>query len=413
MKILLSAFACLPDTGSETGVGWRWACELAKRHEVVVLTDTSRRARIEQAMASKPNANLRFVYFRPTWVARIPLAKKTAHLVYLAWQFSALPVARRLHREHAFDLIQHLTYGAFRHPSLLGFVGPPFVFGPVGGGERCPWPLRQSMPAASKLTEALRDVVNRLAQWDPLLWAALSKTDLVLARTEATWRALPFWVRSKTEIRHEIGVELAAVCPTTKVRCAGAPFEVLFAGRLLGWKGVHLALAAFAKCAETRQDGHFTVVGSGPMRSVLEKSARRLGIAGRVRFLAQIPQSELFDLYQRMDCFLFPSLHDSGGTVVLEALACGLPVICLDLGGPAAFIDDGCGRIVPTRGRSESEVVVGLAAALQSIASDPALQTTLSENALVRARELTWELQVRRAYEVIGRHIHSLRGKLA
>ena len=99
MKILLSAFACVPNVGSEGGVGWRWAIELAKLHEVIVVTDATRREAIEAELAVRPIANLQFVFFRPGWLARVPLNSTTAQLLYTAWQFALLPFARRLQRE--------------------------------------------------------------------------------------------------------------------------------------------------------------------------------------------------------------------------------------------------------------------------------------------------------------------------
>ncbi|ODS67744.1 MAG: hypothetical protein ABS43_29850 [Bordetella sp. SCN 67-23] len=108
MKILLSAFAYAPNVGSEPGVGWRWAQELAKHHQVTVVTDMTRRELVEADGVQMPD-NVEVVYYRPGWLCAIPLNSTTAQVLYTLWQFGLLGFARRLHRERRFDLAIHCT----------------------------------------------------------------------------------------------------------------------------------------------------------------------------------------------------------------------------------------------------------------------------------------------------------------
>jgi glycosyltransferase involved in cell wall biosynthesis len=98
---------------------------------------------------------------------------------------------------------------------------------------------------------------------------------------------------------------------------------------------------------------------------------------------------------------LFPSLHDSGGHVVLEAMAHGLPVVCFDLGGPGSMVDVSCGRVIVTAGRSRAAVVRGLTDALQELADDPQLRRQLGERAREHVRRYDWRRQVARVYAEI------------
>nr|WP_315478726.1 glycosyltransferase [uncultured Rhodoferax sp.] len=399
MKILLSAFACAPNTGSEAGGGWVYACELAKTHEVWVLTDVSRKVLIERFAHSLPS-NLRFVYYRPNWVSKLKLNSKTAHLIYQAWQMGAWRVAKALDGEHNFDVCWHLTYGVFRQPSWMWKVGKPFVFGPVGGGERAPMRLWKSMPIGEKLRELARDIVNQLAWALPGLRATYKNADLVIARTEDTRQILPTWAQTKTKVQQEIGGYPARVDATQRKAHSGA-LKVLFAGRLLGWKGTHLAISAFAQFLNAGGKGEFTIVGEGPMGAALQAQVSQLGLNSSVHFVGKLPQDELFRRYTEFDVLLFPSLHDSGGNVVIESLSFGLPVICLDLGGPSCFVDTSCGVVVPAHHASESEVILALAGALEKMLDDASWHQQLSLNALARANELTWEKQIERVMSLI------------
>jgi glycosyltransferase involved in cell wall biosynthesis len=392
MKILLSAFAFAPNVGSEPGVGWRWAVELARHHEVTVVTDVTRRGLVEAVNVLLP-PNIRVVYFRPCWLRSVPLNSKTAQLLYTVWQFGLLGFARGLQREHGFDLVIHCTYSVFRHPSFLGYLGIPFVFGPLGGGEDAPLVLKRSLSAREKTKELLRSLINKAALFDPFLWLAYARATLILTSTEQTRCALPWVFRKRAVVFPNLGID---AIPDAKAceRKEGEPLRILFAGRLLGWKGVHFAIRALAATRKNGVDVELTILGSGPYEQVLKQLAVSKSVDQSIFWLGQQPQSKLFELYRSMHGFIFPSLHDSGGTVVLEAQVHGLPVICLDLGGPATLVRPETAIVVATTGLNEDGVVAGLADALVKLASDEEGRLAMAQEAIAHARSMSWEKRV-------------------
>lgn len=395
MRILLSAFGFGPGEGSESGGAWRWAIELAKNHDVVVVTDGAGLKRIGSLVDSLKPPRLTVLYYRPSWIRWMNVSRWTSQFIFGQWQLGLLFYVRRLHMQQPFDLCHHISYGVFRQASLLGFVGPKFVFGPVGGGEDAPWRLKQSIPLREKLREAARALVNHISVCNPLWRWAVSKADLVIARTPETKAWFPWAVQERTFLAQEIG------SPTAEFRAAscwqeGAPVELLFAGRLLGLKGVHFAVRAMH---EVRQRGHavrLTVVGSGPMRGPLADLVRALNLDAEVQFIPFLPQQDLFERYSKAHVFVFPSLRDSGGNVVLEALAAGLPVVCLDLGGPPCFVDASCGVVVPARDATEAQLVLRLADGIEQVIASPPHWQQLHAGALTRSAELSWDLQIER-----------------
>ena len=146
-------------------------------------------------------------------------------------------------------------------------------------------------------------------------------------------------------------------------RGSAGPPVALFAGRLLPWKGIPLALRAMAELPEWR----LVIIGSGPDERRLRRFARRLGLEGRVEFRGWRSRQEVLRaMREEADVFLFPSLHDEAPFVVAEALASGLPVVCLDHGGPAAI-----GRLL---GESRDAHLLGdLARAMEAGAGVPVL----------------------------------------
>lgn len=393
VKILVSAFACVPSAGSEGGVGWFWAHEWAKDHEVVVLTDVTRRAAIDAELARHPApARLRYVYFRPPWLRWMPLNSLTAQLLFQLWQIGAVPFVRALHRQEGFGLIHHATYGVFRQPSLLGRTGVPLVFGPVGGGEDAPWRLKRSMPRRDKLREALRALINRWARFDPLLRHGLRHSALILTKTGATAAALPCGFTQRTKVALEIGtMPRQGVVP--RAAPAGRALRLIYAGNFLAIKGLHLGLRAMAKAVAAGADLQLAIIGNGPMAAALSAQAAPLGIAGRIEWIERLPQAELFERYRSHDVLLFPSLHDSSGNVVMEALSFAMPVVCFDLGGPADIVTADCGCIVRTGSLDEEGVTDAMAQALLRLQREAGLFESLSAGALRRADELNWNEQ--------------------
>jgi glycosyltransferase involved in cell wall biosynthesis len=395
MRILLSAFGFGPGEGSESGGAWRWANELAKTHDVVVVTDGHNLRRIGAKVAELKQPRLTVLYYRPWWITRMRVTSKTSQFVFGQWQFGLMFFARKLHREQPFDLCHHISYGVFRQASWLGFVGAPFVFGPVGGGEDAPWRLKKSLPLGEKLRELARTAVNWIATVNPLWRLALSKADLVFARTEETKACLPRAVQQRTLVAQEIGAPYGLL-PHAQPPLPGRRLELMFAGRLLGLKGVQFALRALAVLRDRGVIARLTIIGNGPMSERLQAQAQTLGLTGEdVAFVPFLPQPDLFARYASAHVFVFPSLRDSGGNVVQESLSAGLPVVCLKLGGPPSFVDSSCGAVVPARdARDEQELVVRLADAIESVSASGEHWQQLQAGALARAEQLTWERQI-------------------
>ena len=233
MRLLLSAFAFGPGIGSEAGGAWRWAIELSKQHEVVVVTDASRESRCRAALCEMNNSRLTVHFYRPWLLRAVPLNSYTAQVLFSLWQVGLLGFVRRLQKQEPFDLLHHLSYGVFRQASWLGFVGPPFVLGPLGGGEDAPWRLKASFPLREKGRERLRAAFNWIAVRNPLWRLAIRKASLVIARTEETRARLPLDIQAKTIVAQETGAPILEIVRVLPWR-SGERIELLFCRSFAG-----------------------------------------------------------------------------------------------------------------------------------------------------------------------------------
>lgn len=418
MKILMSAFACCPGRGSEPGIGWNWAVEAARQgHEVEVVTQACDRADIEREISrGGVPANLKFTYFMPGWLERLRrggmkpgLEGLTWLIVHMLWQIAVYGHLRRRDRIHEFDIVHHITYGGVRHPTLLGRLPVPLVLGPLGGGDVVPFALRRSFGWGSWLKELLRDTHNRLLRFDPVTRGACDAALAIYVKTSGSWDILPRGCRDKASVRMEVGTYTTAV-PERAAPRAGSLRRLMFAGRFLDLKGMHLGLRALAKARSRGLDVRLTMVGEGPAEARWRRLAEKLDLCGAVDWRGWVPHGEIGALYTAHDALLFPSLRDSSGNVVLEALVNGLPVICLELGGPAHLVTNRCGRVVPVAGCGERECVEALTRAIIDLAgNDDGLQEA-SSGAAQRARDFYMPAVVRGLYRDVERRLKLLPG---
>ncbi len=413
MKILLTAFAFAPNQGSERGLGWNWALATARQgHEVTVLTQIELRGDIEAEIAAgRVPKSLRVVFFMPGWLDRFQArgvgagyASLTWHLTHLLWQILAYRHVRDQLDLSAFDVVHHLTYSGIRHPTLMGRLPLPLILGPLGGGERAPLALRKTLPWGGWLKDLLRDVHTALIRVDPITRRACAEAAVIYVKTEESRAAIAPAFRNKTFIHMEIGTKGAATAPKPP-RDPQAPLRILYAGRFVYWKGMHLGLKALAEAASQGLNARLTMLGQGPDEAFWRGLADDLGVGPIIDWRAWVDHDRIGALYRAHDLVLFPSLHDSSGNVVLESLAHGLPVVCLDLGGPAVLVNETCGRVIATGDRSEARCVRALADALIELDRTDGLLARLSAGARARADSFRWPDLVAGFYRHAGQRL--------
>ncbi len=407
MKLLISTYACAPDRGSEHAVGWNWTTGAHRLgHEVWALASSVHRAAIEAVCRQDRNlAGINWIFPRVAgWPAREGVEPAWERTYNLLWQLAALRHARALQREVRFDAIHHLTWGGVRAPTFLGALRAPLIVGPIGGGETSPAALRDTFTLRSRIAERLRDLSNASITINPITRGGLAQAKVIFVKTPDTQRLFTKAMQRKSHTFLELTLPRSQL-GAPRVPSSGPP-RLLYAGRLLYWKGAHIAIRALAQLLPGMPQARLTIVGDGPERERLKAEAATQNLGDRIDFISWLPQPRLFALYRDHDLFVFPSLHDSSGNVVLEALSHGLPVICLDLGGPRQIVTSQSGIVVGTARRDTMGVAAAMADEIRQLFAEPARLTALSAGAIVRAHEFIASDRVaafyRAAADVIG-----------
>jgi glycosyltransferase involved in cell wall biosynthesis len=161
--------------------------------------------------------------------------------------------------------------------------------------------------------------------------------------------------------------------------------RVLFVGRLASQKGVHALVATAALIKDP--SAQVLLVGDGPERKALEREARRLGVGDRVRFLGFLAHERLPAAMANADLLVLPSVYEELGTVLLEAMWAGLPIVASRTGGIPDVIEDGVNGLLVPPGDPEA-----LASAIDCVLADRAFAYRLSEGTQARAKDYDWEV---------------------
>ncbi len=169
------------------------------------------------------------------------------------------------------------------------------------------------------------------------------------------------------------------------------PF-VLYVGTIQPRKNLARLAEAFARLPDACAGIDLVLAGRpGWLTDEIQACVRALGLEDRVRFPGYVPQEDLAALLSAAECFVMPSLYEGFGLPVLEAMACGTPVICSSAGSLPEVVGDAALQFAPFD-------LDGLAAALARLLADPGLRREMVARGHARTRAFSWE---RTACEVL------------
>lgn len=389
-KVLVSAYACEPHKGSEPGVGWNWVKRIEKFADAWVITRTNNREVIEEELQKNPVSNLHFIYVDlPRWMSFWKKGQRGIRAYYYLWQFAALKKASDYNRKIGFDVAHHITFVNDWLPSFLALLPIPFIWGPIGSNQ--PVPLSFLPNIRSKIKEVLRVTIQKtFRHFDPLFYVTVFKSIRIITINERLQKNYPFKLLPKKKLYTEmaIGINVEDVDVSSRIKDKKT-LKVISVGRLIYIKGMHLTLEAFAKVLKTIKNVQLQIVGDGKERSTLEKLAQTLGIEGQVVFSGNISRADVLDEIVESDIFVLPSF-EGAGMVFLEAMAAGLPLVCLDYGGAGEMVSDECG--IKVKPKNPDQTVQELAEGLIKLASDPELRKSMGAASRKRVEEyFSWE----------------------
>ena len=406
LKVLVSAYACSPSRGSEYGVGWGWIEAISKYHDLWVLVGAHCKDEVEAELLLRPElrSRIRFHYLPRT---RYLWAEKFWHPAYLhtyknQWQRDAYEAGKRLHERIGFDIVHQLTYVGFRVPGLLWKLDVPFVWGPIGGLEQTTWALLPALGVRGCLHYAARNLLNDLhRRLKEAPKRAFARADGgIIAATSGIQREIRRFYGHDSVVISEIGLP-PGMREAPASRSPSEPLALLWCGNHLPGKALPFLLGAL-RLLPSGLDWRLVIVGAGPCTAKWQRIAQDYGVADRCDWLGQVPRQTV------AHALIITSVHDLTSTVLVEALANGLPVVCPDHCGFQDAITPECGIKVPAA--SKLQIVKGLRDAIVRLNDEP-VRYRLAQGALNRSWFYEWDRKGSLASEIYFKK--SLRPEIA
>jgi glycosyltransferase involved in cell wall biosynthesis len=303
-------------------------------------------------------------------------------------------LARFLVHTYHFDIVHEPIPVSPKLPSMMFGLSVPVIIGPMNGGMDYPPNYDLAGPFERSIISVLR--------WTSAFWNRIMPgkrhAALILVANKRTFSALPSNLRRKWVLEFaENGVDLDRFCLESN-RAKHENANIIYIGRLMDWKRVDLLIDA---CGELVGKLNFEVhiVGDGPMRPVLEEQVQRMSLTNHVRFHGRLPQSTAATLLRNSDIMVLPSMRECGGAVVLEAMACGVPVIATKWGGPADYIIADTGILIPPA--TPDVFVAQVANALLLIAKDPEVRVKMGKAGRHRVQVFyDWRMKARELLKI-------------
>lgn len=340
MKILLSAYACEPNKGSEPGVGWTWATELAKKNEIWVLTRDNNRPVVETYLKENPDSVMNGVHFEYIGLPKVltfwKKGRRGMRLYYSMWQWKAANTACHLEEKIKFDYAQHITFVSYTQQSYLYRMKVPVVWGPVAGGENIPDAIHIPMSHKERVIEVMRKLSQMVCLYMPCTQHMLKGSTLILSATEETKRILPARFSSKMFVLPAIALEKQF--PETK-KTNNEKIKIVMAGRLIYWKAFHLGIESFLALANDFPNVELHILGEGNQKENLKQLSGEY-LNRQIFFDPPVKHDEIFYYFSNYDLFMNTTLRDSGCMTMMEAMSVGVPCVAIDAGGPGFLLKE-------------------------------------------------------------------------
>lgn len=396
MKIFLSAYACEPAKGSEPGIGWNVALELAKYHEVHVLTRSNNLPAIQEALSHYDGLKPVFHgYDLPHWLTFWKKKRRGYHLYYYLWQYGAYLNYRKF--ANTCDIVQHVTFANWAMPSLFMLCKPFCVYGPIGE-VHTPAQVMRSLPFKVRFKERLR----RWGMWffthlEPFRVLTPRCADLILeSGHDNVPSGFPQKYASKIRQHPQTGINTnEPEYNLARQRKYDGKTRLLICSEFMHWKGVTYACEVFGQIASQRDDVELHIIGKGAEEFNMKKILEQHDVTGKVTWHGFVSKREMLQALLDADILLYPSYHHGLATVILQAMWAGLPIVAM-LDDPVAHaVNEGAGIVA--QGNSIDTILDELVAKTTRLIEEPELRRQLGANGCrLIAEKYNWTSLCRR-----------------
>lgn len=409
LSILINAYACSPNMGSEPGMAWNWCVNLAKYCELHIITEGEFKDKIEAVLPTLPQGKNMHFYYNPVSDEIRKMCWNQGdwrfYKYYREWQWKTYIMAEEIIKQHHIDIVHQLNMIGFREPGYLWKIeNKPFVWGPIGGLKQFPSSYLEGAGIKMKLFNRIKNIVNIYQiKHDKRVDQALKKADLLISSIPDSYNAIKKYKGLNSIIIPETGCFIDDnSIKRNKEEKVDDDFRLLWVGKFDFRKQLNIALATMSKLKD-KSNIKLIICGSGSDNQIsyYKQMAINLGIEDNVVWKGNIENSKVKEEMRKSDIFFFTSVSEDTSTVVLEAVSCGLPVLCFDTCGMGYVINESVGQKVPlTNPRQSADE---FAEKINYLYNNREYLQKLSDGCKQRQKELSWDNKAKQMVELYNK----------
>ncbi len=383
MNILFQAYACSPDKGGEFAVSWGWLNRLDR-----LLKEDDCLYVISLTLKEQDIVKSNLKHVKLIQIEHLDRIKWMRGAYYIGWQWLAYKTIKKMNV--SFDIIQQYSLSDFRLPGYFYKMKEAYkIFGPVGGGQRCP----KSLIDYDDKSHILRDIMNFGCKINPFYKYKVSKYDKVYACNYET-------------VAYIKGADLLIDCPLNdQMRMLPVPERnhkkvvLVFCGRLINKKGLFLLLDVIEQLNRNKEIlFELQIYGEGELKNRLLEEIQNRQLEHCISYKGFVSYEQIVNVYNQADIFVLPSLRESGGNVLIEAMATALPIVSLDMALSHVLKQYNAGLFVDVD-QSKEKVIEEYAKHLKTLIENRELRKQLGLNGYEFVNSnLTWERLIEKVY---------------
>lgn len=400
LSLLINAYACSPNMGSEPGMAWNWCVNLAKYCELHIITEGEFRNKIEAALPTLPQRKNMHFYYNPVSEEIRKMCWNQGdwrfYKYYKEWQWKTYLIAKDICQKTHIDILHQLNMIGFREPGYLWKIpNIPFVWGPIGGLKQFPTAYLEGCGLKMTLFNHIKNIINIVQiKYDKRVNKAFNRAALLISSIPDSYNAIKKYKGLESIIIPETGCfdTQENIIRNFNDEC----LHIMWVGKFDFRKQLPLALHTLK--ATHNPAFHLDIYGSGNERQVLEayNLTRNLGLEQFVTWYGNQPNNIIMEAMRKAHIFLFTSINEDTSTVVLEAISNQLPIVCFNTCGMGYVINDRVGKKITLTNPEQS--IQNFAVTLNELENNRDILKEMSENCKERQKELSWD---RKAQQMI------------
>lgn len=390
LSILINAYACSPNMGSEPGMAWNWCVNLAKYCELHIITEGEFRNNIEKVLSTLPQGKNMHFYYNPVSDKIRKMCWNQGdwrfYKYYKKWQWTTYLMAKKICQHTHIDIIHQLNMIGFREPGYLWKIPDiPFVWGPVDAKESFPTAYLQDASIKTKIFIRLKNLITHYQlKYSPRVHQAAKRASIILSASSNSKLSFKKYFNIDSPLLNETGCYIQMHSIINKAE--KQTFDILWVGKLDFRKQLHIALQSVANTQNKRIRLH--IVGGGneiPYKNL----SQNLHIEEQCIWHGAVSHEQVQKIMQESDLFFFTSVAEGTPHVILEALGNNLPVLCFNTCGHGDCVNDSIGIKIGLSTPQQS--IQEFAQILNKLEKNRHLLQEMSEHCLQRQQELSWE----------------------